>query len=302
MRRPRIVVAGSLNMDVVCGVQRAPEAGETVLGRHATFSGGGKGANQAIAAARLGGQVTMVGRVGADAFGNTLRSALVADQVDATHVGIDPDSSSGLALILVDDAGQNRITVVPGANAQLGPSHVDTARPVLDGAHLLLLQLETPLPTIARAIDHACAAGVPVMLNPAPAQPLPQEWYARLDYLIPNEGEASLLTGLPVRDDEEAAAAASALFSRGVRSVLVTLGARGVLLFDRQGPRRVPAPVVTAVDTTAAGDTFIGALAVALGEGLSLDQAAMFAVRAASLSVTRRGAQPSIPRRQDLQG
>lgn len=300
MKRPRIVVAGSLNLDVVCEVQRAPEAGETIHGRRAAFVGGGKGANQAIAAARMGADVAMIGRLGADAFGVSLRAGLAAEGIDAAHVGTDESVASGLALILVDDAAQNRITLVPGANAGLTPLHVDAARAVIADADLLLLQMETPLPTIARAIELAHACGVPALLNPAPAQPLPQEWYARLQYLVPNESEASVLTGLPVRNEAEATAAARVLHSRGMPCVIVTLGERGVLLLDEQGARRISAPTVTAVDTTAAGDTFIGALAVALSEGQSLDAATMFAVRAAALSVTRRGAQTSIPYRAEL--
>lgn len=296
-----VVVVGSLNMDVVCRVARAPAAGETVLGGDAAFVPGGKGANQAVACARLGAQVRMVGRVGSDDFGTRLRAGLAAEGIDVTAVATDT-AASGVALILVEDNGQNRITVAAGANARLTAAEVqaDAAHWPADGP--LLLQLETPLDTVAAAIDAARQAGLRVILNPAPAQPLPADWWSRIDVLVPNESEAALLTGISVHDEAGARAAARELRRRGARCVLVTLAERGVLLLDDAGERIVPAPRVQAVDTTAAGDTFTGALAVALGEGLDLDAAARFAVRAAALSVTRAGAQSSIPRRAELAG
>jgi ribokinase len=295
----QIVVVGSLNMDVVCRVARAPEAGETVLGEDASFVAGGKGANQAVAAARLGGNVHMVGRVGADSFGERMREGLRSEGIDVSHVGTD-DVTSGVALILVEAGGQNRITVAPGANARLTPAHVAAAAPLWPRDGLLLLQLETPLDTVTAAIDHAHHAGLKVILNPAPAQPLPPAWWNRIDVLVPNETEAALLTGMPLNGEAGARIAARELRRRGVRCVLVTLGELGVLLVDEAGERLIAAPRVTALDTTAAGDTFTGALAVAMGEGLDLDAAARFAVRAAALSVTRRGAQTSIPYRTEV--
>jgi ribokinase len=295
----QIVVVGSLNMDVVCRVARAPEAGETVLGEDASFVAGGKGANQAVAAARLGGNVHMVGRVGTDSFGERMREGLRSEGIDVSHVGTD-DVTSGVALILVEAGGQNRITVAPGANARLTPAHVAAAAPLWPRDGLLLLQLETPLDTVTAAIDHAHHAGLKVILNPAPAQPLPPAWWNRIDVLVPNETEAALLTGMPLNGEAGARIAARELRRRGVRCVLVTLGELGVLLVDEAGERLIAAPRVTALDTTAAGDTFTGALAVAMGEGLDLDAAARFAVRAAALSVTRRGAQTSIPYRTEV--
>ncbi len=295
----QIVVVGSLNMDVVCRVARAPEAGETVLGDDASFVAGGKGANQAVAAARLGGHVRMVGRVGADSFGERMREGLRSESIDVTHVGIDA-VTSGVALILVEAGGQNRITVAPGANARLTPAHVAAAASQWPRDGLLLLQLETPLDTVAAAIEHAGQAGLKVILNPAPAQPLPPAWWSRIDVLVPNETEAALLTGMPLNGEAGARVAARELRRRGLRRVLVTLGELGVLLVDDAGERMIAAPRVDAVDTTAAGDTFTGALAVALGEGLDVDAAAGFAVRAAALSVTRQGAQTSIPYRTEL--
>jgi ribokinase len=295
----QIVVVGSINMDVVCRVPRAPEAGETVLGEDASFVAGGKGANQAVAAARLGGKVRMVGRVGSDSFGERMREGLRSEGIDVTQVGIDP-VTSGVALILVEYGGQNRITVAPGANARLAPAHVAAAASAWPRDGLLLLQLETPLESVSAAMDHARAAGLQVILNPAPAQPLPPSWWSRIDVLVPNETEAALLTGMPLNGEPGARFAARELRRRGVRCVLVTLGEQGVLLVDDAGERMIAAPRVAAIDTTAAGDTFTGALAVALGEGLGLDDAARFAVRAAALSVTRHGAQTSIPYRSEL--
>jgi ribokinase len=292
-----VIVVGSLNMDVVCRVARAPGAGETVLGEDAGFVPGGKGANQAVACARLGGAVRMVGRVGADDFGARLRDGLAREGIDVTGVGIDAAAASGVALILVEAGGQNRITVAPGANARLLPAHVAAAAHDWPRGGLVLLQLETPLQTVAAAIEAARHAGLRVILNPAPAQPLPADWWHKVDVLVPNEGEAALLTGLPVDDEPGARAAARELRRLGARCVLITLAERGVLLADDGGERVVPAPRVQAVDTTAAGDTFIGALAVALGEGMDLDAAARFAVQAAAISVTRSGAQTSIPHR-----
>jgi ribokinase len=280
-------------------VARAPEAGETVLGEDASFVAGGKGANQAVAAARLGGNVHMVGRVGTDSFGERMREGLRSEGIDVSHVGTD-DVTSGVALILVEAGGQNRITVAPGANARLTPAHVAAAAPLWPRDGLLLLQLETPLDTVTAAIDHAHHAGLKVILNPAPAQPLPPAWWNRIDVLVPNETEAALLTGMPLNGEAGARIAARELRRRGVRCVLVTLGELGVLLVDEAGERLIAAPRVTALDTTAAGDTFTGALAVAMGEGLDLDAAARFAVRAAALSVTRRGAQTSIPYRTEV--
>jgi ribokinase len=297
-----LVVVGSLNMDVVCRVARAPEAGETVLGSDAGFIPGGKGANQAVACARLGGTVRMIGRVGADAFGPRLRDGLDREGVDVRGIGIDANAGSGVALILVEDNGQNRITVAPGANARLTPAHIHAAAVEWPDQGWLLVQLETPVETVTTAIEDARKAGLRVMLNPAPAPagPLPATWWSLVDVLVPNETEAALLTGIPADGEAGARLAARELRRRGTPCVLVTLGERGVLVVDAEGERVIASPRVHAIDTTAAGDTFTGALAVALSEGKGLDDAARFAVRAAALSVTRPGAQTSIPRRDEL--
>lgn len=298
---PLAVVVGSLNMDLVLEVARAPMAGETVFGRKLTFVPGGKGANQAVACARLGGTVAMIGRVGSDDFGGQLRRGLMADGVDVTHVSSETTTTTGTALILVEDSAQNRIAIVPGANGALQPADVDRAGELIAAARLMLLQLESPLHTVEHAIDRALATGnSSVILNPAPAQTLPERLWSRIDYIIPNETEASLLTGIDVVDASSAASAAFEMRRRGAKHVVITLGSQGVLIYDDQGTRTHPAPRVQAVDTTAAGDTFIGGLAAALLEGKDLDTAAKFAIEAAALSVTRVGAQSSIPYRQQV--
>jgi len=295
-----IVVVGSLNMDVVLDVERVPGPGETLSGRSLKLIPGGKGANQAVAAARSGGRVAMVGRVGSDEFGAQLRKGLAADGIALDHLGIDDSTGTGVALIMVDAAAQNRIVIVPGANGTMSPAQVDSAAPLIGSAELVLLQLEIPLQAVLRVVEHAAQAGTKILLNPAPAQRLPTELLARVDYLIPNETEAALLTGVDVIDAQTAEKAARALQACGARNVLVTLGSRGVLIADAQGARHYMPPRVQAVDTTAAGDTFIGAFAVGLSEGMPLDDAAKFAMRAASLSVTRVGAQTSIPYRSEI--
>jgi ribokinase len=295
-----LVVVGSLNMDLVLRVARAPDAGETLTGRDFRVMPGGKGANQAVACARLGGMVTLVGRVGADAFGSELRHVLAADGILLDHVSTDQRAATGVAMILVDDAAQNRIVLAPGANATLAADHIDAAAACIERASLVILQLEVPMATVDHAIGLAKRAGRPVLLNPAPAQPLPGTLWPAIDYLIPNESEAAVLTGIRVDDPRSAAEAAQLLRARGVGHVLVTLGAQGVLIVDADGERHLPAQVVAAVDTTAAGDTFIGGLAAGLLEGMPLDEAARLGQRAAAWCVARIGAQPSIPFRTDL--
>jgi ribokinase len=296
----RIAVVGSLNMDLVTTVPRAPGPGETVMGRTLAVVPGGKGANQAVACARLGGQVAMIGRVGADEFGEQLRQALVADGVSVEHVVTEPTATTGTAVILVDDSAQNRIVIIPGANAMLRPAYIESAAKLITTAALLVVQLEIPIPTVECAIAQAAGAGVPVMLNPAPAQELPADIWPRVDYLIPNAGEATLLTGIDVTDLASATLAARKLLERGVRNVLITLGADGVLVCDDTGTHHHAAIPVQAIDTTAAGDSFVGALAAALVNGFELDSAVKFATAAAALSVTRAGAQTSIPHRKEV--
>lgn len=295
-----IVVVGSLNMDLVMRVPRVPVGGETLHGHGFSTLPGGKGANQAVACARLGAAVSMIGQVGDDGFGPSLIAGLITDGIDAEGVKRSATAGTGVAVILVEDAGQNRIMLDAGANGALTPADIDACAATIEGAAMLVLQLEIAMPAIERTVAIAHAAGVPVLLNPGPAVPLPETLWPLIDLLIPNESEAALLSGQRVDDLEDAKAAARSLRARGVGIVLITLGANGVLVADDEGMRHLPAKVVEAVDTTAAGDTFIGGLAAGLLEGLTLDAAAMLGQQASAVCVTRRGAQPSIPYRHEL--
>ena len=296
-----VAVVGSLNMDLVARAARIPQPGETIIGGEFRTVPGGKGANQAVAAARLGARVSMVGRVGRDAFAGPLLDGLAADGIDHTFVIQDPHAATGVALIVVDDAGENSIVVASGANMRLSPTDADAAETAIAGADALLLQLESPLETVTRAAELARAHGVTVILNPAPARSLPVELLALVDVLIPNESETALLTGMPVGDQAEAEAAAGALRHMGVGTVILTLGERGALLAREAETVMCPAFDVTPVDTTAAGDAFMGGFAVALAEGRTLSEAARWGNGAGALATTRLGAQPSLPTRQELE-
>jgi ribokinase len=296
----RVAVVGSLNMDLVIRSARIPQPGETILGGEFRTVPGGKGANQAVAAARLGAHVSMVGRVGDDAFGTELLRNLSADGIDHTFVLRDPAAATGVALIVVDDAGQNSIVVASGANMNLSPADVDAAEAALITNNALLLQLESPLHTVLHAAQLARAHGVTVILNPAPARPLPRELLALVDVLVPNESETALLAGMPVGNQDEAVAASAALRKAGVGTVILTLGERGALLAEESATRLFPAFDVAPVDTTAAGDAFLAGLAVALAEGKALDEAVRWGNAAGALATTRLGAQTSLPSRQSL--
>jgi ribokinase len=294
MSGPDVVVVGSLNMDLVARVQRLPVPGETVPGSSFDTVPGGKGANQAVAAARLGAGTAMIGCVGDDAFGGRLRAGLEQDGIDCRAVKT-VAGSSGVALIVVDQAGRNGIVVVPGANGQLGPADVDAAEPMLAAAQIVALQLEIPLETALHTARRARALGRTVVLNPSPARPLPAELLACADYVVPNEIEAAALTGLPVATPSDAIAAGRRLREAGAGTVLVTLGASGVVTVSADGERHDPAQAVRAVDTTGAGDTFVGGFCAALMRRRSLAVAVAYGQAAAALCVTRPGAQPSIP-------
>jgi ribokinase len=296
-----IVVVGSLNMDLVVRSPRHPKPGETIIGGEFRTIPGGKGANQAVAAARLGAKVEMVGRVGADGFGNDLLANLRGVGVSTTCVKQDSAASSGVALIVVDARGQNTIVVASGANMDLTEGDVEAAALAFEGAAVILLQLESPLPAVARAASLARKRGARVILNPAPARPLDADMLALVDYLVPNESEAALLTGIEVQDSHSCKRAAVKLLKQGVGGVILTLGARGALLVNRDGVIRVPAFRVKAVDTTAAGDAFVGAFGVALAASQPPADAMRFASAAAAISVTRVGAQPSMPTRAEVE-
>ncbi len=296
-----VVVIGSLNMDLVTRAPRLPRGGETLIGHSFATVSGGKGANQAVAAARLGAQVAMVGCVGHDDYGVQLRDALLAEQIDCQAVSTVEDSS-GVALIVVDDNSQNAIVIVAGANGAMTPAVIDRFDAVLQAADVVICQLEIPDATVGHALKRARALGKTVILNPAPAsRPLPADWYAAIDYLIPNESEAAALSGLPVDSLQTAEVAASHLIGMGAGKVIITLGAEGSLFASGKGFEHFPAPKVKAVDTTAAGDTFVGGFAAALASGKSEAEAIRYGQIAAALSVTRAGAQPSIPTMSDVQ-
>ncbi|RZF24336.1 ribokinase [Paraburkholderia sp. UYCP14C] len=296
----RIVVAGSANMDLVVHAERLPARGETLLGgAFATFAGG-KGANQAVAAARLGASVAMLGCIGDDAFGAHLRESLSSEHIDTAHLHTVHDTSTGIAVITVAADGANTIVVSPGANAALTPGHVDAAQGAIGAAGILICQLEVPLDTVRHAISVAARLGTPVLLNPAPAQPLPDALYREVGLMVLNETEAHLLTDVPVDGPASAREAAARLRAKGVETVIVTLGAEGVWYATSGEEDHLPAPRVDAIDTTAAGDTFVGGFAAERVRGASIRDAIDFGQRAAALSVTRQGAQASIPTQAEV--
>jgi len=300
MSKKSIVVVGSSNTDMVIQLDRIPRPGETILGGKFVMAAGGKGANQAVAAARAGGDVTFVARVGRDMFGDQAVAGFEKDGIRVDHVIRDKASPSGVALIFVAKDGENSIAVASGANSNLSPADVQKARQAIAAASLLVMQLETPLPTVQAAAEIAAKAGVPVIVNPAPACPLPDGLLGLISILTPNETEVELLTGIQVSDDATAERAADCLLARGIKTVIITLGPRGAFVVSEEFRGLVPGFKVEAVDTTAAGDVFNGALAVALTKQQALADAVRFANAAAALSVTRWGAQPSAPRRKEI--
>jgi ribokinase len=301
MAKNRIVVVGSSNTDMIIRVSRIPLPGETITGGSFSMAAGGKGANQAVAAARAGGEVTLIARVGSDLFGEKALAGFAGDGIDVGSVLKDSESPSGIALIFVARGGENSIGVAPGANARLTKQDIERFRGVIAGADMLVMQLETPMESVQAAAEIAAANDVRVILNPAPAAPVPAELLKRVDILTPNEHEARVLTGVEVKDEATAGAAADAMIAGGVGTVLITMGARGVFVAAETFRGMIGGFVVDAVDSTAAGDVFNGALAVALCEGRPVREAAVFANAAAALSVMKLGAQPSIPNRQEIE-
>jgi ribokinase len=295
----KIIVVGSANTDMVVKIDKHPLPGETRLGGDFFMNSGGKGANQAVAAARLGGNVAFVAKVGNDIFGKQTLDGLTNEQIDTSHVFIDETAPSGTALIIVNAAGENSIVVASGANAKLSVQDVSAIADQEDTA-FILMQLETPIETITAVINTAKKNGIHVILNPAPAQQLSNTILEGLFLLVPNESEASILTGISVTDLATASEAADMLLQKGVSHVIITLGKQGAYFKSSFKELLVPAPIVTAIDTTAAGDTFCGAITVALSEGKDWEDAIRFAIAAASLSVTRMGAQSSVPFRNEI--
>ena len=301
MIKNSILVVGSSNTDMIIKLERIPKPGETIIGGEFASAAGGKGANQAVGAARAGGAVTLIARVGQDMFGEKAVAGFVADGINVDYVVRDRTSPSGVALIFVGQNGENSIAVASGANARLTPADVRKAKGAFRKANVLLLQLETPLDTVQAAAELAAAAGVRVILNPAPARSLPDKLLRRVFLLTPNESEAELLTGVAVENAAGAVQAAEALLARGAQNVIITLGARGAWVAGKNLRQLIPAFKVKAVDTTAAGDIFNGTLALGLAEGRSLLEAARFASAAAAISVTRMGAQTSAPTRKEIE-
>lgn len=297
----RIVVVGSSNTDLVIKADRLPEPGETLLGGQFMMAAGGKGANQAVAAQRLGGEVSFVASVGDDVFGKDSIENYRREGMDISFVSVKKGVPSGVATILVDAAAENVIVVASGANGTLGKEEIDRAAEQIASADFLLLQLEIPMDTVEYAVQKAFEAGTRVVLNPAPAAALSERLLSRLWLITPNRTETQLITGLSVTSEQEASVAADALAAKGVRNVVITLGSKGAYFLAEDGARGViPANPVEAQDTTGAGDTFNGALCVALSEGKTLPEACRFASKASAIAVTRMGAQPSIPYRKEI--
>lgn len=298
----KIIVVGSLNMDLVVRMPKIPRPGETLLGGVFKTFPGGKGANQAVAAARLGVHVTMIGCIGNDSFGQEMRATLAKEGIDTTHILVHPDEATGVALIQVDAQGQNSIAVASGANFHLTSTNVEKAMQIIGEFNALVMPLETPLETIYTAASIAARKGAKVILNPAPAQILEKDLLQLVDVLLPNEYEIAFMTGMQLHSASDINYAAEKLLSLGPRNLIVTMGSQGAILFNEKKarPTIIPAWQVQAVDSTAAGDCFVGALAVGLCEGKSITAAAKFASAAAAISVTRIGAQPSLPYREEV--
>lgn len=294
--KPGVIVFGSINMDLVARTPRLPVPGETLLGHNFVTAPGGKGANQAVAIARLGIPTRMVGRVGKDSFGTELLNSLQSAGVNTDYVLVDETFSSGVAAIAVDDAGENQIIIIPGANGRVDATDVESLKSLLPSIAALLLQFEIPMNAVVLAARAAKQAGVKVILDPAPAQmELPAELYPLVDIITPNQVEASQLVGFPVNDPDSASSAAGVLLQKGVGSAIVKLGAKGAVCSTKEETFFVPAFWVVAVDTVAAGDAFNGGLAAALAEGLPLRQAVVWGAAAGAMAATKPGAQSSMP-------
>ncbi len=300
MHKPSIVVIGSSNTDMVIKSPHLPAPGETILGGEFFMNAGGKGANQAVAAARLGGHISFIAKVGKDIFGKQAMQLFKKEGIDVSTILKDKKSPSGIALITVDHKGENCIAVASGANAALLPADIKKFKAKIETAKILLMQLETPVETIMYAASLAVKNKVKVILNPAPACALPDDLLRNISIITPNEKEAEMLTGIVVHDMISAEKAATALHEKGIETVIITLGAKGALLYHENKFSLINSPKVKAVDTTAAGDVFNGALAVAISEKKLMTDAVKFACKAASISVTRLGAQASAPFRKEV--
>ncbi len=300
MSSKKIIVIGSCNTDMVIKSDRLPVPGETVIGGTFLMNPGGKGANQAVAAARLGGNVLFITKTGNDLFGKRSVELYKNEGIKTDFVFSDPDNPSGAALISVDAQGENCIVVAPGANSTLSPNDIEKTKHEIETADVVLMQLEIPLETVKYAAKIAHQSGVKVILNPAPAQNLPNDLLECLYIIVPNKTEAEMLSGIKVTDWKSAKKAANVISEKGVDIVVITLGADGALVKDKDQYYEIDAVPVEAIDTTAAGDTFCGALTVGLSDGLPIDESVRFACKAAAISVTRMGAQSSIPYKKEI--
>ncbi|MCW3078820.1 ribokinase [Segetibacter sp.] len=298
--KPSIVVVGSTNTDMVIKANHLPAPGETILGGDFFLNPGGKGANQAVAAQRLGGNVTFIAKTGDDVFGKQSLQLFKNEGINTHLMVVDPVNPSGVALITLDKKAENTIVVASGANATLSPADLKNASNEISVAAAIIMQLEIPLETVAWVADLAKSHNVPVILNPAPACELPAALFEKISIITPNEKEAEMLSGIAITDLVSATQAAHRIMARGVETVIITLGAKGAFICTSKIEELVSAPVVEAIDTTAAGDVFCGALAVALSENQSLQEATAFACHAAALSVTKLGAQASAPSREEV--
>jgi ribokinase len=296
----KIVVIGSSNTDMVASVSEFPKPGETIIGDEFMMNAGGKGANQAVAAARSGGDVTFISKVGNDQTGNQSIQNLKNEGINTSRITRDDEKPSGVALILVNSAGENIIVVAPGSNMSLNEEDIDNSEEEINAAGVVLMQLEVPLKTVVYAAQKSYSLGKKVILNPAPAAELPDDLYPNLYMITPNETETEILTGIKVTDEITAAKAAEVFKKKGVDIVIITMGADGAYIHSDDLKAIIPAPKVKAVDTTAAGDCFNGALSVGISHEIPLDEAVLFANKAAALSVTKMGAQKSLPYKDDM--
>jgi ribokinase len=299
MNKP-IIVVGSSNMDLVAKAPRIPVTGETLTGTDFFMVPGGKGANQAVAAAKLGAEVVFVAKLGKDVFASKSLENFKSVGINAKHIEQLDGVPSGIAIIAIDDNGKNIIIVVPGANGKLTPADIDKAESDIANAAVVVAQLEIPIETVEQAAKLANKNNVPFILDPAPAKPLSDELLSMVDIIKPNETEAEIITGIKVTDEASATKAADALLAKGVKTVIITLGEKGLMLATKDGKEMIPNNKVVAVDSTAAGDAFTGSLAYGLAEGNSLKDAATYANVVAAISVTRYGAQPSMPTKQEV--
>ena len=296
----KIIVVGSSNVDLTVRVRRLPLPGETIRGATLLRTNGGKGANQAVAAARLGADVVFITCLGNDASGGMLSAQFAADGIDTSCIKLSA-TPTGTALIFVDDNAENCIAVAPGSNNDLLPADIDAARSTMEGASYLLVQLVIPMPTVVRAVELAHSLGIKTIMNPAPMNPVPEELFSRIWLITPNQTEAEQLTGVHVESEDDAARAAEVLFAKGIKNVIVTMGSKGSLVCTPEALEFVPSRKVKAIDTTGAGDVYNGALVAALSQGKSLIEAARVATLASSIAVTRMGAQTSAPYANEIE-